>query len=132
MQARRNERLAYQLLNEDDAIEWVVTITFYSGLHYVEAAFSQLPSVKHSETSMPSGWNRSIHAWREDLILIHYSSIYNAYRKLSTQSMIARYLVSNSIPINEPVEDFFNKDDVGKFLDRDLDKIKRKTGITTS
>jgi hypothetical protein len=79
---------------------------------------------------MPPGWNRSIHAWREDLIFINFSNIYHEYRKLSNSSMIARYLWSSSgTPIGQPAEDFFSDDDVGRFIDRDLDKIKRKVGM---
>jgi len=76
-------------------------------------------------------WTRSIHAWRENLIFDNFPSIYNAYRKLSNSSMIARYLSSNGIPIGQPAEDFFSDADVDNFIDRDLDKIKRKVEITS-
>jgi hypothetical protein len=125
------------LLNELGYKEWAATVTFYSALHYVEAALSQIASIEHSETSMPHGWTRSIHAWREDLIFSNFSNIYHEYRKLSNSSMIARYLWSGSglpgvrgTPIGQPAEDFFGDDDVKRFIDRDLDKIKRKVGIT--
>lgn len=131
-QAGRNEKLAQLLLSELDYKEWAVTVTFYSALHYVEAAFSQDASIEHSETSMPSGWTKSIHAWREHLIFISFSSIYNAYRKLSNSSMIVRYLSSSGTSIGQPAEDVFSDDDVGNFINRDLDKIKRKVGITRS
>jgi len=132
-QAGRNEKLARRLLSELGYKEWAVTVTFYSALHYVEAAFSQIASIEHSETSMPVGWPKSIHAWREDLIFHNFASIHNTYRKLGNSSMLVRYLsnTSGGMPIGQPAEDFFSDDDVGKFIDRDLDKIKRKVGFTS-
>jgi hypothetical protein len=108
-----------------------VAVTFYSALHYVEAAFSGIANIRHSETSMPLGWKKSIHAWREDLIFQNFAGIRNEYRKLSNSSMIARYLSSGGTAIGQPVEDFFSDDDVGKFIDRDLDKIKREMGFAS-
>jgi hypothetical protein len=130
-QAGRNERLARQLLSELGYKEWAVAVTFYSALHYVEAAFSGIANIRHSETSMPLGWKKSIHAWREDLIFQNFAGIRNEYRKLSNSSMIARYLSSGGTAIGQPVEDFFSDDDVGKFIDRDLDKIKREMGFAS-
>lgn len=131
-QASRNEKLAKQLLHDLDYNEWAVTVTFYSGLHYVEAAFAQIPTIEHSETSMPTSWNKSIHSWREDLIISYFPSIHSNYRKLQNSSMIARYLSSSTIPsLDQPAEDFFNKIDVDNFINRDLGKIKNKVGITT-
>lgn len=131
-QARRNEKLAKQLLDDLDYKEWAVTVTFYSGLHYVEASFTQIPTIGHSETSMPTNWTKSIHSWREDLIIRNFPSIHSNYRKLQNSSMIARYLSSSTIPsLGRPAEDFFDKTDVDKFINRDLGKIKNKVGITT-
>ena len=131
-QARRNEKLAKQLLDELDYKEWAVTVTFYSGLHYVEASFAQIPTIGHSETSMPTSWNKSIHSWREDLIIRNFPSIHSNYRKLQNSSMIARYLSNSTIPfLDRPAEDFFDKTDVDNFINRDLGKIKNKVGITT-
>jgi len=80
---------------------------------------------------MPIGWSKSIHAWRENLIFSNFISAYNAYRKLSNSSAIARYLSNGGTPIGQPVEDFFSDADVDKFINRDLDKIKRKLGISS-
>ena len=131
-QARRNEKLAKQLLHDLDYKEWAVTVTFYSGLHYVEASFTQIPTIGHSETSMPTSWNKSIHSWRENLIISNFPSIHSNYRKLQNSSMIARYLSSSTIPsLDRPAEDFFDKTDVDNFINRDLGKIKNKLGIAT-
>ena len=126
------------MLEELEYKEWAVTVTFYGALHYVEAGLSQIAGIEHSETSMPPGWTKSIHAWREDLVFTHFSNVYQEYRKLSNASMITRYLWSGGAPgvrgtpIGQPAEDFFADDDVGKFINRDLDRIKRKIGVKST
>jgi len=118
------------LLEELEYKEWVVTVTFYSGVHCAEASFAQDSKIQHSETSMPHGYKGSIHSWREDLVHNYFPSAFNAFRKLRNSSIIARYLSHSSIPsLSTPVEDFFSDEDVNNFINRDLDKIKRKLGI---
>ena len=129
-QAGRNERLAKQLLSELTYKEWVVTVAFYGALHYVEAALNQSPDIMHSETSMPRGYPGSLHDYREDLVLQHYSSAWASYRKLRTQSVVARYLsTTNRQFLQTPAEDYFIDSDVRNFVNRDLDKVRRKLGF---
>lgn len=129
-QAGRNERLAKQLLEELIYKEWVVTVAFYSGLHYVEAALNQEPTIVHSETSIPNNYQGGLHDWREDLVLQYFPSAWSSYRKLRTQSIVARYLSTNRRAfLQQPVEDYFSEQDVHNFVHRDLDKVRRKLGL---
>ena len=129
-QAGRNERLAKQLLSELVYKEWVVTVAFYSGLHYVEAALNQVSGIGHSETSMPRNYPGGLHSYREDLVFQHFSSAWAPYRKLRAQSMVARYLSTTQRSfLQKPAEDYFSERDVRNFVDRDLDKVRRKLGF---
>lgn len=129
-QAGRNERLAKQLLGELTYKEWVVTVAFYAGLHFVEAALIQEPSIVHSETSIPSNYKGGLHDWREDLVLQYFPSAYTAYRKLRTQSIVARYLSTNRRSfLQQPVDDYFSDQDTRNFVHRDLNKVRRKLGF---
>lgn len=129
-QAGRNERLAKQLLSELTYKEWVVTVAFYSGLHYVEAALNQVSSIGHSETSMPRHYPGGLHGYREDLVFQHFRSAWASYSKLRTQSIVARYLsTTQRVFLQEPAEDYFSEQDVRNFVDRDLDKVRRKLGF---
>lgn len=129
-QAGRNERLAKQLLGELTYKEWVVTVAFYGGLHYVEAALNQVPAIVHSETSIPYNYQGGLHDWRDDLVLEHFPSAWTSYRKLRTQSIVARYLSTDRRAfLQQPVDDYFSDQDVHNFVHRDLDKIRRKLGF---
>jgi len=128
-QAGRNERLAKQLLSELTYKEWVVTVAFYSALHYVEAALNQVPGIVHAETSMPRGYPGSLHDYREDLVSQHFSGAWASYRKLRTQSVVARYLSTNRQFLQTPAEDYFGDSDARNFVNRDLDKVRRELGV---
>jgi hypothetical protein len=129
-QAGRNERLATQLLNQQDYNEWVVVATFYSALHYVEAAVTKLPGITHCETSIPKGFHGSVHDWREDLVRLYFTSAYTSYRKLRIQSMIARYLTTNYRSIADtPVEDYWSDEDIHNFIDHELNQIRTSLGF---
>ena len=129
-QAGRNKRLAKQLLSDLTYKEWVVTVAFYSGLHYVEAALNQIPCIGHSETSKPRQYPGGLHDYREELVQQYFPSAWASYRKLRTQSMVARYLsTTQRVFLQEPAEDYFSEQDVRNFVDRDLDKVRRKLGF---
>lgn len=129
-QAGRNERLAKQLLGDLTYKEWVVTVAFYSGLHYVEAALNQVLSIVHSETSIPKDYQGGLHDWREDLVFQHFPSAWKSYRKLRAQSIVARYLSTDRRAfLQQPVDDYFSDRDVYNFVHRDLDKVRRKVGF---
>ena len=129
-QAGRNESLATQLLDQGTFKEWAVVTTFYSALHYVEAAATRLPGIMHCETSRPAGFHGSVHDWRDDVVMQHFTSAWLSYRKLRIQSVIARYLTAVGRPTAaEPVEDFWSDQDVHDFVDNDLNQIRNSLGF---
>jgi glucose-6-phosphate isomerase len=99
LQAEHNESLADYLIGIDPYHDWVITVSFYSAIHYFKARLFIInndSNNKHSDTSMPQNYNKSPHSWREDLIHKSFSErIWKSFRKLRTQSEIARYLTSS-------------------------------------
>ena len=80
LQAEENEKLAKALTDLDSCYkDWVITLCFYSGLHYI---YSKMPLEK-----LPKS-----HKEAEPLILKHCGgNAYNKYRYLSDLSRNARY-----------------------------------------
>lgn len=128
-QARHNEKLAKKLL-KTPFIDWVCTTTFYAALHYVEAKFTGIPQIVHTETcyenkqyEIKSEDKRiSLHLFRELLIGKFFSDGVKArYRHLRTSSEAVRYLYA---PINKIGSDYIDEPTVEKFLNKDLEDIK--------
>jgi len=130
-QAGRNERLAKRLLDEADFKEWVITVAFYSAIHFVEAAFTSLPGIEHSEVSKPRRFPGSMHDWREDLVLTNYpNDAWMSYRKLRTQSNTARYLITDTgSPLGKPAEEYFSITDLHNFIYHDLHNLRTNLGF---
>ncbi len=130
-QARHNEKLAKELVDSLSYKDWAVTTTYYTAIHYIEAAFSQNNDILHTEYQVPPSSHRSKHSIRENLVLEHYSGAWEALRKLHTQSNIARYLnTERGVFMRVPVQDYFTDTDVRSFFTRDLSTIKQVTGIS--
>lgn len=92
IQARHNEDLV-QLLDPGSVEfpDWVITVTFYSALHYVEAGFSNNDNILHSHLEKKS--REPIHHTRLRLLRSKYSmTAYQSYRNLYDASFISRYL----------------------------------------
>lgn len=91
-QAKHNEDVA-NLLGVPDvySISWVTTITFYSALQYLEAAFCNT-GIGHSET-YPNPDKLSLHRFRQDLIdrEPRTRDIYTDYTELRRASETCRY-----------------------------------------
>jgi hypothetical protein len=124
-QARHNESLAAMLLDGKKYLDWVATVAFYAGVHYVESALTLVPGVGHSESSMPvdpvtKQEKCSLHNWRDDLVRKHFRGIYRNYKLLRTVSGHARYLKGN----NKPAYKYYSQTDADGFLKTHLAGIK--------
>lgn len=130
-QARHNEKLAKELVDSLSYKDWAVTTTYYTAIHYIEAAFSQDNNILHTEHQIPPGSGRSMHSLREDLVLEHYSGAWKALRNLHIQSNIARYLNTERQKfMRVPVQDYFSDTDVRSYFTQDLPTIKQVMGIS--
>jgi hypothetical protein len=107
LQAEHNESLADYLIGIEPYHDWVITVSFYSAIHYFEAKLfitNDDSNYKHSDTSMPidnDGKPKySVHVWRERLIRNTLpKKTWESFKNLRCQSEIARYFTSylNSI-----------------------------------
>jgi hypothetical protein len=130
IQAIHNEEFAIFLKSHLKYKDWLITASFYAAIHYIEALFFNIPGIRHSEQSIPTNQGRrySVHTWRENLIRSQFpTTVYVNYRKLRTNSQIARYL---NLKQSGTASDFFSDQDALRFLDRDLARIKEEIGFS--
>lgn len=137
-QAEHNERVANHLAGSPEMYDWGITAAFYSAIHYLEAKFFSLPSVLHTETSIPKGPDGKLeytaHAWRQQLILAKFPQVYKAFRKLRENSEIARYLsyaqpAPGQSPYAAPAMQFFSQRDAQNMLRKELRDLKSGVDI---
>ena len=79
-QAKHNEEFASYLKSKLTYKDWIITVCFYAALHYVESIFFNIPSVRHTVTTIPieptTGKKRcSEHAWRMKLVKDNFSEV---------------------------------------------------------
>lgn len=126
-QAQHNEKLAQELLASMEYKDWIITITFYAAIHYVEAAFFKNSEIVHTEISITPNYPGGYYGYRSDQILQYYPEIYPSYHKLYQQSRIARYLYfpADREFLEEPVQEYFSDSDVEGFFQDDLATIRQ-------
>jgi len=127
-QAQHNEGLAQQLLTSMEYKDWIITVTFYAAIHYVEAAFFQNPEIVHTETGIAPNYPGGYYGYRSDMILRYYPpEVDLSYRKLYQLSRIARYLCfpAEKRFLEKPVKEYFSDDDVEGFFQKDLATIRQ-------
>ena len=95
-QAVHNETLAASLLSKLTYKDWLITVSFYSALHYVEAKLASRTPPIHPASDVPkdpkTGRPRcSPHIYRDQLVELHYNKIFGDYRFLRVKSEESRY-----------------------------------------
>ena len=134
-QAKHNESLAQDLFNTLSYKDWIITVSFYAAIHYIEAELANLIRPIHSDSDVPINPNTgkqrcSVHQWREELVRKHFRQIFKDFRFLRTQSQIARYLCDNQGNyLRQDVQDFFSDGFASNCLNRNLNNIKAHFGI---
>jgi hypothetical protein len=125
-QAEHNTSLAQIILDEHPGYyDWLITVSFYAAIHFVEAGFAQDPQIGHSETCKPPG--KEMHQHREDLVRVKYGNeCWKHYKKLRTASHTARYLVTMRPGL---ATDYYSLNDAKSFFNTDLSEIRRLTSI---
>jgi hypothetical protein len=126
-QAEHNEALCEILLANQSYHrfrDWIVTVTFYAAIHYVEASFAQDRKIQHSELNKPTGI--SLHDHREDLVRLKYGDeTWRVYKRLREASQLVRYLSLYRIGTGS---DYFSLKTAENFFRHDLSVIKTATG----
>ena len=96
-QARHNEDCAsFLLANNQGARDWAITAAFYSAVHLVEACFSTVGTIGHSDHAQDTRGGEDPHEYRQRKVLELASSCYNSYRKLRLASYHVRYLPASA------------------------------------
>jgi len=129
-QAEHNKKLSKQL-SKTDFIDWSITCAFYAALHFVEAAFTRIPEILHTDdcynrhrsTMASLDIDKSMHAFRETLIAKRFPSIRAKYHHLRVSSKAARYLLTTK---DKPAFEFFEKSILKQLL-KNLEMIQKTT-----
>ena len=138
-QAEHNEGLLSELMASLSYKDWLITVAFYSAIHYVEATFSNNPAIGHTDTSIPTypdgRWRDSPHNWRMSLLEKHYpKDVWKGFKSLSNASWVARYLVTQpsrrGIPVTTDAQTHWTDDEARDFVEVDLVNIKNGLGFS--
>lgn len=131
-QALHNEEFAVSLKTKLTYKDWLITVCFYSALHYIEAHFFNIPAIQHSITTIPKDpstgkWQCSEHGWRMKLVQRNLPpNVYIHFKKLHANSTTARYLDTNK---NALSSSYFSNQDALNAFDKDLQMIKKELGL---
>jgi len=134
-QAQHNEQLLSELVANLSYKDWVVTVAFYTAMHYVEAHFFNDPNIIHSDTSIPidnqGKWLHTPHVWRMELLRNNYpQDVWKSFRSLYNESRIARYLLSQSgKAVTTDAQTHWTDAEAKDFVNIDLNTIKNSLGF---
>jgi len=138
-QAQHNERLLTELKATLSYKDWLVTVAFYTGIHYIEADFSNNPNIIHTEITIPTDrsgrWKHSPHVQRENLLIRHKYPpyVWHGLRSLHNASSIARYLLTpgpTATEVGTDAQTHWTDEDARNFVDVDLLNIKNALGFS--
>jgi len=136
-QAQHNEGLLSELMASLSYKDWLVTVAFYSAIHYVEAAFFNNPAIGHTDTSIPTDpntgrWRDSPHIWRMELLENNYPRyVWKSFRSLYNASWIARYLLRpGGVAVATDAQTHWTDNEARDFVDVDLINIKSALGFS--
>jgi hypothetical protein len=129
-QAEHNEALGEILATQLQRYrDWLITVSFYAAIHYVEADFAEDPVIKHSETSKWEG--ETPHDCRQRLVKRKYGrDCWKSYRKLREASRDVRYLARAIPPRRKPgtALDYYTQQDAEYFFRHHL-KVVREAAM---
>jgi len=139
-QAQHNEGLLSELMASLSYKDWLVTVAFYSAIHYIEAAFFNNPAIGHTDTSIPTdpntgNWLNTPHNWRNRLLRNNYPQyVWKGFRSLSNASWVAKYLVTQPGPrgatVTTDAQTHWTDNEARDFVDVDLVNIKNGLGFS--
>jgi hypothetical protein len=119
-QARHNENCARFLVNtKPEFRDWAITATFYATVHLVEACFTTVSTIGHTETA-PDRHGQEPHGYRSRKVNELAKSAYKSYRKLYTASYRVRYLAKGQ----QIATAYYNEAAVHHFIEIDLPEIR--------
>lgn len=136
-QAQHNEGLLSELLASLSYKDWLVTVAFYTAIHYVEAVFFNNPTIVHTDTCIPRDpntgkRNHSPHNWRMKLLRDNSPEyVWRSFRSLYNESYVARYLLQPSgITVTTDAQTHWTDNEARDFVEVDLVNIKNGLGFS--
>lgn len=124
-QAEHNESLCKLLATQHESYrDWLITISFYAAIHYVEAGFAQDRSIGHSEKHKRE--QESEHTCRQRLVRQKYDkACWLKYKLLREASHNVRYLgKAKTNPLGTAVT-YYTRQQALDFYRVHLDFIKK-------
>lgn len=121
-QAIHNENLARELLRSLQYRDWVITVSFYAAIHFVDSKLATMIPPVHPEKNAPRA-QCSVHTYRLRLVRKYYGAISSQYAKLRHSAEIARYLGSGTYSIPTISHHYFSDGDTRNHFN-DLQAIK--------
>lgn len=134
-QAQHNESLLAELKASLCYKDWLVTVAFYTAIHYVEAYFFKDPAIIHTENTIPTypdGTRRhSPHIWRMKILQQKNKKVWRGFRSLYNESNVARYLLRpGADTVTTDAQTHWTDDEARDFVDIDLHNIKHAFRFT--
>lgn len=122
-QAQHNEEFAESLNAQPDLAywDWLITVSFYAAVHYVEAYFSTVSSLGHSEQACGK---LSPHTFRARAVKEHLRACWRSYRKLQDASWNVRYLALANQGQSGLAVSYYSRRDASRMYDVHLDTIR--------
>lgn len=133
-QAKHNKDCAAHFFEDNPSNrDWAITAAFYSAVHYIEACFTSIQEIGHTEDACG---NQEKHGFRTRMVRKHYPVAWKSYRKLQDASYIVRYIVKD-IPGKQRFSlAYYTADDAEKMLTTELENIisnlQKGSGINLS
>jgi hypothetical protein len=127
-QAQHNEALAGDLDSPGGLKyrDWLITVAFYAAVHYVEALFTTVKTIGHTETACPASESR--HRFRQEKVQTQLGKKpWESYRKLRIASEDVRYLYSRFGKVGTG-PDYYDCEDAKRFFRHDLKVVRDAVG----
>jgi hypothetical protein len=127
-QAWHNQELAEKLTTRQglEFRDWLITIAFYAAVHYVEAFFTTVTAIGHTDTACPD--NEREHKFRRRKVKEQLGpEPWKSYSKLMNASYHVRYLPISlgRVGIGSA---YYRPDDAKRFFERDLRVVRDAVG----
>jgi hypothetical protein len=122
-QAKHNLECAKSFLKIRNAHDWAITAAFYSAIHFVEAGFTAINSIEHTEVATPR--HMSHHEFRQRTVLQHFGNdCYRNYRKIKEASHNVRYLALHRSQTGISL-DYYPPIEASRFVNENVNKVRR-------
>jgi hypothetical protein len=123
-QAKHNLGCATKFLNDCQCRDWAITAAFYSALHFVEAGFTTITDIVHSDLKRPEDENA--HSFRTRMVKDKYGKeCWMSYRKLFNASYNVRYLALSGSQVGNALS-YYDHEDVIDFINKDVTKVRQE------